>query len=132
MMRLAQIILTFILSTTSLADEPVLPSLDRTAGSVRMKWLVDGMVVDSKTGAPLPEFRVTPGTFSVGEDGKTVVRWRDNLKITMRDGRFRWPRTSGFSEMRFRVTAKGYRPVVTPAMRRGGPYTRVRVRLTKE
>ncbi|MEL6106804.1 MAG: hypothetical protein AAFU85_12225 [Planctomycetota bacterium] len=131
-MQLTLITLSLLFSMTSLAQEPGLPELNGTDGATRMKWLIDGMVVDSRTGQPLTEFQVTPGTLSIGEDGKTIVRWRDNLKIVMREGRFRWPRTSGFSEMRFRVTSKGYRPLVTPAMRRGGPYARVRVRLTKE
>lgn len=108
-------------------------SKDKTVdGAKRMKWLIDGSVVDSKSEQPLAEFIVTPGTLSVDDAGRTTVRWRDNLKIVMREGRFQWPRTSGFSEMRFRVSAKGYRALVTPAMRRGGPYTRIRVRLVHE
>ncbi|MEO1529703.1 MAG: hypothetical protein AAFX06_30160 [Planctomycetota bacterium] len=129
-MSCTAIIFATLFSTAVLTEDAV--DLREVDGGTRMKWLIDGTVVDSKTGKPIEEFIATPGTFSVDDSGRSVVRWRDNLKISMRGGEFKWPRTSGFSEMRFRISANGYRPVVTPAMRRGGPYTRIRVTLTRE
>ena len=100
-------------------------------GATRTRWLIDGLVVDAISKEPIKSFVVTPGTMSTDDRGRAVVRWRDNLKREMSDGVLQWPRTSGFSEMRFRVTARGYRPLVTHPMRRGGPHTRIKVSMTK-
>lgn len=97
--------------------------------ATRAKWLLDGNVIDAKTGKPIERFLVTPGTRTIDDQGETQIRWRENLAKKMSDGLLRWPRTSGFSEMRFKVTADGYRPLVTHSVRRGGPHTRVRIRL---
>ena len=120
--------LLLIPATIVVADDSPLVAVD---GATRMKWLIYGQAVDASTGKPIPAFTVTPGTISVDETGKSVVRWRDNLKIEMQNGQIRWPRTSGFSQMRFRVSAKGYRPLVTHVIRRGGPHLRMKVSLIK-
>ncbi|MEM0926607.1 MAG: hypothetical protein AAGJ83_11260 [Planctomycetota bacterium] len=102
------------------------PEIDNTT---RAMWLLDGEVIDRKTGKRIGDFVVTPGSLSTNDRGQTRVRWRENLARTMKNGQLRWPRTSGFSEMRFRVTAEGYLPFITHRIRRGGPYTRLRLRV---
>jgi len=103
--------------------------LESVDAATRSMWLIDGVVVDQLSSLPLKNFTVTPGTLSTDEQGRTTIRWRDNLKREMKDGRLRWPRTSGFSVMRFRVTADGHSPAITQRVWRGGPHTRIKVRL---
>jgi hypothetical protein len=110
-------------------QRPPMVDLDSIDAATRAMWLIDGSVVDAATGESIPNFTVTPGSLSTDDEGKTTVRWRDNLSRDMADGRFQWPRTSGFSLMRFRVTAEGYRPAITHRIWRGGPHTRIHVRL---
>ena len=104
-----------------------LPPLQTVDAATRSMWLIDGLVIDKQTGRRINRFVVTPGSLSADENGKSAVRWRDNLKREMKAGRLRWPRTSGFSVMRFRVTAEGYRPAMTQKVWRGGPHIRIRV-----
>ncbi|WP_182870822.1 hypothetical protein [Stieleria mannarensis] len=106
-----------------------LPPIESVDAATRAMWLIDGGVIDSVTSEPIGDFIVTPGSLSVDDSGRSTVRWRDNLKREMKAGRLRWPRTSGFSVMRFRVTADGYRPAVTQRIWRGGPHTQIMVRL---
>ncbi|QDV83259.1 hypothetical protein [Planctomycetes bacterium TBK1r] len=106
-----------------------LPPVESVDAATRSMWLIDGVVVDSVSSQPISDFTVTPGSLSTDETGRSTVRWRDNLKREMTAGRLRWPRTSGFSVMRFRVTADGYRPAVTQRIWRGGPHTQIKVRL---
>lgn len=113
---------------SSASESP--PSLQDIDASTRAKWLIDGAVVDTVTGKAIKQFIVTPGTTSLDDaTGQTTIRWRDNLKRSMSDGRLQWPRTSGFSVMRFRIDADGYRPIITHEIWRGGPYTRIKVRM---
>ena len=112
-------------------DSPDLVPIETVDAATRSMWLIDGTVVDAKSLQPLKEFLVTPGSLSTGQQDRTTLRWRDNLKREMKDGRFRWPRTSGFSVMRFRVTAEGYQPAITHRIWRGGPHTRIQVRLKR-
>lgn len=107
------------------------PAVDLNAvdAATRAMWLIDGTVVNAETREPIDAFLVTPGTTSTDDDGKTAIRWRDNLKRPMTEGRLQWPRTSGFSVMRFRITAPGYQPAVTHRIWRGGPHTRILVKL---
>lgn len=120
------ITLILALPPSTLGNEPGLRSVP---ASTRAMWLIDGSVVDAETGKAVEQFIVTPGTIGSDEDGRTKIRWRENLQRKMKDGELRWPRTSGFSVMRFRVSAKGYHPVTTHRIWRGGPYTRMRVAL---
>lgn len=106
-----------------------LPPVESVDAATRTRWLVDGGITDAVTGKPVQDVIVTPGTLAVGPEGRTVIRWRDQLKLKMKPGVFQWPRTSGFSVMRFRITAPGYRPVITQKIRRGGPHIRMKVRL---
>ena len=126
-MRTALLFL-LIPTTVLVAEDPPIVAVD---GATRMKWLIRGVAVDAVSGEPIPALTVTPGTLSVDASGKSVVRWRDNLKIDMKGGQIRWPRTSGFSQMRFRVSAPGYQPLVTHVIRRGGPHLRIKVALVK-
>ena len=107
-----------------------LPAVESVDAKTRSMWLIDGRVFDSKTNQPLKQFTVTPGSLSTDDSGRTTVRWRDNLKREMTDGLLRWPRTSGFSVMRFRITAKGYRAAVSQRIWRGGPHTQMVVPLS--
>ena len=116
-------------SASLTAQEPELVPLESVDAMTRSMWLIDGTVMDAKTGQPVANFVVTPGSLSKDDAGKSTIRWRDNLKRPMKAGRLRWPRTSGFSVMRFRVTADGYKPLVTQRIWRGGPHTRILVRL---
>ncbi|PAY19803.1 hypothetical protein CKO51_09360 [Rhodopirellula sp. SM50] len=116
-----------LLSGAAAAEE--LPPIESVDAATRSMWLIDGVVVDSVSSQPIPDFTVTPGSLSTDDTGRSTVRWRDNLKREMTAGRLRWPRTSGFSVMRFRVTAQGYRPAVTQRIWRGGPHTQIKVRL---
>lgn len=102
--------------------------------ATRSMWLIDGTVIDADTSEKIKKFTVTPGSLSTDESGKSTIRWRSNLKREMTDGRLRWPRTSGFSVMRFQVTADSYVPITTQRIWRGGPHTRIVVRMkqTKE
>ena len=106
--------------------------LEKVDAATRSRWLLDGTVVDAESGKPIREFVVTPASLSTDDNGKTILRWRDNLNRTMRGGVLKWPRTSGFSVMRFKITAAGYRTLVTPTMPRGGPYVRIRIKLVRE
>lgn len=106
-----------------------LPPVETVDAATRTRWLVDGVIVDAMTGQPVKEAIVTPGTLSVSSEGRTTIRWRDQLKLEMKPGSFQWPRTSGFSIMRFRVTAPGYHPAITQKIRRGGPHIRMKVKL---
>ena len=91
--------------------------------------MIDGWVVDATSGKPISSFQVTPGTDQQLTDAAGIsVRWRDNLTKAMQGGAFKWPRTSGFSQMRFRVTAPGYHPAITHMMQRSGPYVRLCIR----
>ena len=120
-------------SQQKLSQQKPLPPVESAEASTRARWMMDGAVVDAKSGKPIQKFEVTPGTDSIDpESGKVRVRWRDNLKKQMSGGALRWPRTSGFSVMRFRITAAGYQPLVTQMMRRGGPHIRIRVKLQPE
>ncbi|MCS7470387.1 hypothetical protein NZK35_27370 [Stieleria sp. ICT_E10.1] len=110
------------------AAEDLAP-IESVDAATRSMWLIDGVVVDSVSSKPIPNFTVTPGSLSTDDTGRSTVRWRDNLKREMTAGRLRWPRTSGFSVMRFQVTADGYRPAVTQRIWRGGPHTQIKVRL---
>ncbi|QDV42882.1 hypothetical protein Enr13x_27330 [Stieleria neptunia] len=116
-----------LLSGAAAAEE--LPPIESVDAATRSMWLIDGVVVDSVSSEPIPDFTVTPGSLSTDDAGRSTVRWRDNLKREMIAGRLRWPRTSGFSVMRFQVTADGYRPAVTQRIWRGGPHTQIKVRL---
>jgi len=116
---------------TSAAAAPPWQPLRSVDAETRTRWLVDGRVVDAASGKPIPVFTVTPGSLSTDERGRTELRLRENLAKDMRDGTLRWPRTSGFAEMRFRISAEGYRPVVTQRIRRGGPHIRMRIRLNQ-
>jgi len=132
--RSAVACLATTLLSPSRGDEPT-PSavpLEAVDAETRAMWLIDGQVVDASDGMPIESFTVTPGTLSIEPDGKTTVRFRDNLHREMTAGRLRWPRTSGFAVMRFRVSADGYRPLVTPRIHRGGPHVRIRVQLQAE
>lgn len=126
--------LTCLLAATAVqaqdtgAETVPLESVDATTRSM---WLIDGVVLDATSLQPLKDFSVTPGTLSTDQRQRTSLRWRDNLKREMKDGRLRWPRTSGFSVMRFRVTAEGYNPAVTQRIWRGGPHTRIQVRMKR-
>lgn len=115
-------------------DHPVtaqtLPPVETVDASTRTRWLVDGVILDSATGKEVKGAVVVPGTLAITSEGRTTIRWRDQLKREMKPGVFQWPRTSGFSVMRFRVTAPGYHPVITQKIRRGGPHIRMKVRLT--
>ena len=106
-----------------------LPPVESVDAATRSMLLIDGIVLDAATLEPIAKFTVTPGSLSTDDQGKATIRWRDNLKREMNDGRLLWPRTSGFSVMRFRVTAQGYRPATTQRIWRGGPHTRMKVRL---
>ncbi|KAA5547142.1 hypothetical protein FYK55_01630 [Roseiconus nitratireducens] len=120
-------------SARAVAEPPAsLPPVASVDAETRAKWLIDGTVVDAETGAAIESFRITPGTLSSDEDGKIRIRWRDNLERVMSAGRLQWPRTSGFSVMRFRISADGYRPAVSHQISRGGPHVRMRVRLLAE
>ena len=122
----------FAATTAHAQDQmPDLAPIESVDAATRSMWLIDGMVVDAKSLQPLKEFLVTPGSLSTGQQDGTTLRWRGNLKRDMKDGRFRWPRTSGFSVMRFRVTAEGYQPAITHRIWRGGPHTRIQVRLKR-
>ncbi|MCC9600396.1 hypothetical protein LOC67_07475 [Stieleria sp. JC731] len=114
-----------------LTAAPPLPPLESVDSASRAKWLMEGPVVDSETGRPIAAFTVIPGSISTDDDGKATIRWRDNLKREMGDGLLQWPRTSGFSVMRFKIVAEGYRPAISHIVRRGGPHTRTRVKLVK-
>lgn len=114
---------------STVADESVLADVDN---ETRAKWLLDGVVVNGADGKPVPSFRVIPGSLSTNERGETKIRWRENLARQMERGVLKWPRTSGFNEMRFQIVAQGFAPMVTHRIRRGGPYTRIRVTLTPE
>ena len=123
---------TFALPGTFAAAQDLAP-VEQTNAATRTKWMIVGRAVDATTGKPLPSFSVVPGTDSIDDEtGKTVVRWRENLKRDMKAGQLQWPRTSGFSVMRFRISAPGYRPLVTQMMRRGGPHVRLRMKLRPE
>jgi hypothetical protein len=126
-------ILTLAILATALdiaiAQTP--PPIESVDAATRSMWLIDGTVVDSETDRPIRRFAVTPGTLSTDERGRTTIRWRDNLKREMIQGRLRWPRTSGFSVMRFRITADGYNPAISQRVWRGGPHTRIKVHLKR-
>jgi hypothetical protein len=124
--------LTCLLAATAIQSQDI-PSetvpLESVDAATRSMWLMDGVVLDATSLRPLKDFSVTPGTLSTDQHQRTSLRWRENLKREMKDGRLRWPRTSGFSVMRFRVTADGYNPAVTQRIWRGGPHTRIQVRM---
>jgi hypothetical protein len=105
------------------------PPVESIDAATRAMWLIDGRVVDARSGQPIESFTVTPGTLSQDDQGRTTIRWRENLERDMEAGRLRWPRTSGFSVMRFRIRADGYHPALTPTIRRGGPHLRLNARL---
>ncbi|OYP28383.1 hypothetical protein [Rhodopirellula sp. MGV] len=113
------------------AQSPALPAVENIDAASRAKWLMEGPVVDSESGLPIAAFTVIPGSISTDDDGKATIRWRDNLKREMKDGLLQWPRTSGFSVMRFRIVAEGYQPAVSPIIRRGGPHLRLKMKLAK-
>lgn len=127
----AAILALLVSATASQSQEPSiqLTPIESVDAATRSMWLIDGIVVDAETSRPITDFAVTPATISTDDRGRTKLRWRDNLKRQMNSGRLRWPRTSGFSVMRFRVTAPGYRPAITQRIWRGGPHTQIKVRL---
>ena len=130
--RFTKLIVICILSAwlaTAVAAEDDLPAVERVDAASRAKWLLEGSVTDRQTGQPVGEFTLVPGSISTDETGRSVIRWRENLKREMANGVLQWPRTSGFSVMRFQVTADGYQPAVTHIIRRGGPHTRLRLQL---
>ncbi|MCA9136935.1 MAG: hypothetical protein KDB00_09250 [Planctomycetales bacterium] len=114
--------------TTPSVDTELAP-VESVDAATRSMWLIDGIVIDADTSKKIDRFTVTPGSLSTDDAGKSMVRWRDNLKREMTEGRLRWPRTSGFSVMRFRVSADSYIPVTTQRIWRGGPHTRVIIRM---
>lgn len=118
------------LAPYALSQDP-LPRVESVDAATRTRWLINGTVVDRQTKQPVKAFSVTPGTTSIDATGKTTIRWRENLKREMTNGAFQWPRTSGFSVMRFRVTASGYDSAVTHKINRGGPHIRLRVQLNR-
>ncbi len=103
---------------------------DVSADAKRM-YLVDGQVVDADSGDPIKSFRVLPGTPYRG-DGNAVAVWQPHMIREMTDGVFRWPRTRGYKEMRFRVEADGFRPATTNWLGVGGPYMRLKVHLRRD
>jgi hypothetical protein len=109
--------------------EDVVGKVEDTDAETRAMWLIRGEVVNAVDDEPIESFVAVPGTMSNDADGKSVIRWRENLQREMRDGKFLWPRTSGFSLMRFRVRAKGFFPAITPQLQRGGPHTRMKIRM---
>ncbi|MCO8120436.1 hypothetical protein NHH03_01710 [Stieleria sp. TO1_6] len=113
------------------AASPPVP-IESVDATTRATWLIDGMVIDAQTEQPIQSFVVTPGSLSVDDQGRSSVRWRANLNREMKQGMLQWPRTSGFSVMRFRITADGYLPVVTQQIHRGGPHTRMKLKLTRQ
>lgn len=120
-------------ATASQQAEPTKP--DQQFGPVesvdsltRSMWLIQGTVHDALTGKPIPQVTMIPGSLSRDQSGKTVVRWRENLKRNMRD-QLKWPRTSGYSVMRFKLIAEGYQPIITQRVYRGGPHIRLRVKM---
>lgn len=125
-------VLLFCLLTAAADANDDLPSVETVDAEVRSMWLIDGVVFDAETSKPIAEFTVTPGSLSTDDEGKSTIRWRANLKRDMKAGRLRWPRTSGFSVMRFKITAPGYVPAVTQRIWRGGPHTRIKIRLKPE
>ncbi|TWU01161.1 carboxypeptidase-like regulatory domain-containing protein [Stieleria varia] len=110
------------------------------------KWLINGTAIDWETGEPIDVFRVIPGTPNPREGMANEIRapgglnqtpsrealWQPHQIREMRDGKFQWPRTSGYRMMRFRVEADGYQPVMTPWTERGGPYTKMRVYMRRD
>lgn len=109
------------------SDEQLAP-VEAVDSLTRSMWLIQGTVEDAVTGKAIPQVTMIPGSLSRNENGKTVIRWRENLKRNMRD-QLRWPRTSGYSVMRFQLVADGYQPIITQRVYRGGPHIRLRVKM---
>lgn len=129
--RSAAVLLLIAAASPTIAQVPS-NELESIDAATRSMWLISGTVVDADSNKPVKAFTVTPGSLSTDDQGKTAVRWRDNLKREMSNGKLLWPRTSGFSLMRFRITAPGYQPAVTHRIWRGGPHTRMLVRIKPE
>ncbi len=121
----------FLFGVVGNAAAQSLPPVDQSDAETRTKWLIDGTVLESESGEPISRFTVTPGTISIDAEGRSVIRWRDNLARTMNEGRLQWPRTSGFALMRFKVSADGYQDLTTQKIERGGPHIRLRVHLRR-
>lgn len=126
---LVTLCLTNLVWAANLVAAPPLPPLESIEAASRARWLIEGPVIDAKTGSSVEAFTVIPGSISTDDNGRATIRWRENLKREMKAGHLQWPRTSGFSVMRFKIIAEGYHPVVSPIIRRGGPHLRMRVKL---
>jgi hypothetical protein len=117
----------------ALGGVTVAAAADEPSDEDRRAYLIDGQVIDAETGDPIESFRVVPGTPYRGTGGGAAIAvWQPHMIREMTDGVFRWPRTRGYKEMRFRVEADGYRPATTLWLGVGGPYMRLKVHLRRD
>ena len=110
------------------ADEPL------AALSATGRLLINGQVLNAETTEPIKTFRVIPGVRYNGRRGSrsSIAVWQPHMIREMTDGKFEWPRTRGYDEMRFRIEADGYRPATTTWLGKGGPHLRMKVHLRPE
>ena len=104
---------------------------EESSTSISRRLLIDGAIIDSETGDAVRTFRVLPGVrYNRGRAGReSVTVWQPHMIREMQNGKFEWPRTRGFDEMRFRIEADGYRPATTTWLGKGGPHLRMKVHM---
>lgn len=91
---------------------------DRVVGDV----LVQGIVVDAATGAPLESFRVLPGVpygRRPGGQDPACATWQPHLIRQCADGAFDWPRERTYPLFLLRIEADGYVPVTSDWVAKG-------------
>ena len=122
------LILLVSISTDMRADEPM------TALTASRRLLINGQVLNAETAEPIKTFRVIPGVRFNGSPGSrsSIAVWQPHMIREMTEGKFEWPRTRGYDEMRFRIEADGYRAATTTWLGKGGPHLRMKVHLRPE
>lgn len=96
-------------------------SIDRQAPLVQL------VVVDEKSGQPVPDFTMIPGTEgSLGPAGdpNALAQWQPHMLMAGKVGRSGWPQSRTYEFMRLRIEADGYRPALSQLIRKAdGPLT---------
>ena len=124
--RITTVLLAAILTTIAPPESPALNArgVDRP--------LVSLSVVDEETGAPVERFRALPGVPYSGTDERSVAVWQPHLLRESAGGRYEWPRERSYETFRLRAEADGYRPSMTPWLRKADGTREVTIRLRRD
>jgi hypothetical protein len=94
--------------------------------------LVRATVVDETTNQPVDRVLVLPGVPYDGVRPNSIAVWQPHLIRESKGGEFVWSTRRSYREFRLRFEAKGYKPYVTPWLRKDGGTKSIEVRLQKD